>query len=246
MQLQSHDGEMYTCGDIILNAFSSAMPISFDMNVNNRIKVEIDEPWKMGFSHELQQQEQSPDGEQACCASSSNKRGRASNSMKKAKIPGGEAARWNTPHFSFNAPEMTEPLFVYPDGERMNSAREKVPESFATAQELQQQTLFTQQATKKNTNTNRIKRYKESNVLSPMPGKSIGESLMDTAQSGIPFGKSPRKELASSIPEREIRLQKDLPARNLEFSYFSRQLHLILKGKEMLHKSLSLELGKHR
>ncbi|XP_054575909.1 leucine-rich repeat transmembrane protein CCDC168 [Eptesicus fuscus] len=231
-------GKCIPVADIILNAFSSAMPISFDMNVNNRIKVEIDEPWKMGFSHELPQQEQSPDGEQACCASSSNKRGSASNSTKKAKIPGGEAARWNTPHFSFNAPEMTEPLFVYPDGERMNSAREKVPESFATAQELQQQTLFTQRVLhpiphsilnvlpfeklpKRTQTQTGLKDTKSPTVLSPMPGKSIGESFMDTAQSGIPFGKSPRKELASSIPEREIRLRKDLPARNLEFSHFS-------------------------
>nr|KAF6374410.1 hypothetical protein mPipKuh1_009629 [Pipistrellus kuhlii] len=231
-------GKYIPVADIILNAFFSAMPISFDMNVNNRIKVEIDELWKMRFRHELQQQEQSLDGEQAWCASSSNKRDSASNSMKKAKISGGEAAPWNTPHFRFNAPEMTKPLFVYPDAEQMNTARKKVPESFTTAQELQQQTLFTQRVLHpiphsilsvlpfeklpKRTHTQTgFKDTRRPKILSPMPGTSIGESLMDTAQSGIPFGKSLRKELTSSIPEREMRLQEDFPARNLEFSYFS-------------------------
>ncbi|XP_023616591.1 coiled-coil domain-containing protein 168 [Myotis lucifugus] len=241
-------GKYIPVADIILNAISSALPISFDMNVNNRIKVEIDEPWKMRFSHELQQQEQSPDGEQACCASSSDKRGSAPNSMKKAKNPGGEVAPWNTQHFSFNAPKMTEPLFVYPDVERMNSARKKVPEFLTTAQELQQQTLFTQRVLHpiprsilnvlpfeklpKNTQTHTgFKDTRNPKISSPMPGKSIGESLMDAAQSGIPFGKSPGKELANSIPERELRLQKDLPARNLEFSYFSVPASSDFKGQ---------------
>ncbi|XP_059537202.1 leucine-rich repeat transmembrane protein CCDC168-like [Myotis daubentonii] len=241
-------GKYIPVADIIRNAISSALPISFDMNVNNRIKVEIDEPWKMRFSHELQQQEQSPDGEQACCASSSDKRGSASNSMKKAKTPGGGVAPWNTQHFSFNAPKMTEPLFVYPDVERMNSARKKVPEFLTTAQELQQQTLFTQRVlhpiprsilnvlpfekSPKNTQTyTGLKDTRSPKILSPMPGKSVGESLKDAAQSGIPLGKSPRKELAGSIPEREIRLQKDLPARNLEFSYFSVPASSDFKGQ---------------
>ncbi|KAM7111051.1 uncharacterized protein WM277_021865 [Molossus nigricans] len=130
--------------DIIINAISSAIPISLDMNVNNRIKVEMDEPQKMRVNHELQQEEQPPDEERAWCANSSDKRGSATLSMKKVKDQGREAVPWNTQHFSFNAHKMKEPHIVYSDQEQKNSAKEKIPESFTTTQELQQQAHFTQ------------------------------------------------------------------------------------------------------
>ncbi|XP_066091726.1 leucine-rich repeat transmembrane protein CCDC168-like [Saccopteryx bilineata] len=127
--------ESIPVADIMLNV------ISFDMNVNNRIKAETDMPGEMRFSHELQQQEQSsPDGKRAC-VHSRDKRGSAASSMKKAKVQGGEAAPWNTQHFSFNAHKTKEPHFVSSDLELKNSARTKIPKSLSTTQELQRRTL---------------------------------------------------------------------------------------------------------
>ncbi|KAM8786849.1 LOW QUALITY PROTEIN: leucine-rich repeat transmembrane protein CCDC168 [Rhynchonycteris naso] len=132
--------ESIPVADIMLNVISSAMPLSLDINVNNRIKSETDMPGEMRFSHELQQQEQSPDGKRAC-VHFSDKRGSAASSMKKAKVQGGEAAPWTTQHFSFNAHKTKEPHFVSSDLELKISARTKIPKSLSTTQELQRRTL---------------------------------------------------------------------------------------------------------
>ncbi|XP_011361529.1 coiled-coil domain-containing protein 168 [Pteropus vampyrus] len=233
---------------IILNAIFSAMPISLDMKVHKRIKVETDVPRKMRFRHELQQQERSPDGERASCASSSDKRGSTSNSTKEVKEQGREAALWNSQHFSFNAHETKEPYFVKSHLELKNSARKRIPESLTIAQELQQRTLFTQsvlhsvscsilnslpsEKLPKRTKTQKgLKDTGSPKILSPMPGKSISESLIVTAQTGISTEKSPKKELANSILERKIRLPKDLQARTVESFDFSMPASSYFKGQ---------------
>ncbi|XP_015978609.2 coiled-coil domain-containing protein 168 [Rousettus aegyptiacus] len=247
--------------NIILNAIFSAMPISLDMKVHKRIKIETDVPWKMRLKHELQQQGRSPDGERASCANSSDTRGSTSNSTKEVKVQGREAAPWNSQHFSFNAHAMKKPHFVKSCLELKNSARKKIPESLTIAQELQQRTLFTQsvlhsvscsilnalpsEKLPKRTKTQKgLKDTGSLKILSPIPGKSISESLIVTAQSGIPTEKSPKKELASSIPEGKIRLPKDLQARIVESFDFSMPASSYFKGQRNTAQILKSRTGK--
>lgn len=201
-----------------------AMPISLDINVNGRIKVETHVPWKMRLSHELQQQKQSPDGERTAWASSSDKRGSASSNMNKIKVQGREAAL-NTPHLSFNTQKTKETHLVNSGLALKNSARRTVPGSFTTARELQQQALCTQHVLYSISHSilnllpfemlaktqPGLKNMRSPKVSSPKPGQSVSAPFTVTTQRGIPFDKRPRRELDSSIPERKIRLQKDLP-----------------------------------
>ncbi|KAM5312348.1 uncharacterized protein AAES06_021901 [Glossophaga mutica] len=235
--------ESIPVADITLSTISSAMPISLDINVNDRIKVEADMPWKMRFSHELQQREQSPDGERTSWASSNDKRGNASNNTNKIKVQGREAAL-NAPHFGFNTQKMKETHFVNSDLELKNSARKTIPDSFTIARELQQQALCTQhvlysishsilnllpfEMLPKTTKTQpELKDTRSPKVSSPTPGQSVSAPFTVTAQRGIPFEKSPRRKLDSSIPVGKIRLQKDLP----EFLNFSMPASADFKGQ---------------
>ncbi|XP_032258550.1 coiled-coil domain-containing protein 168 [Phoca vitulina] len=224
--------------DMTLNAISSPVPALLDMKMRNRIKAESDVSWKMRFSHELQQQEQSPDGERACCADSSDRRGPASKDMKEVKDQREEGAPRNSRHSSFIAGKMKEPHFVKSELELKNSAKKKSPEPLNTAPELQQQTLFTRSELQcvscsilnslalekqpKRTKTQKALKYAKSpKILSPMLEKSIPESLFVTTQSDIPSERGPRKELARSTPEGKTRLQKDLQVRSLKCFDFS-------------------------
>ncbi|KAF6376009.1 coiled-coil domain containing 168 [Rhinolophus ferrumequinum] len=232
---------------IILNAISSAMPVSLDRKVHSIVKGETDMPRKMRFSHELKARQQSPYGERAWCTDSSDKRDSISNSTKEVEVRGREAL-WNSQHFTFSAHKMKEPHFVKSDLELKSSARNKIRESHTTAQELQQQTLFTQsvlhsiscsilnllplEKLPKRTNPQKgLNATGSPKILSLMPRKSISESFIVTAKRGIPFEKSPRKEVGSSIPEGEIRLQKDFQARTLESFDFSMPVSSEFKGQ---------------
>nr|XP_025730578.1 coiled-coil domain-containing protein 168 [Callorhinus ursinus] len=223
--------------DMILNAISSPVPVLLDMKMHNRIK-ESDVSWKMRFSHKLQQQEQSPDGERACCADSSDRRGPASNDTKEVKDQREEVAPRTSRHSSFIAGKMKEPHFVKSELELKNSAKKKIPEPLNTAPELQQQTLFTRSVLQcvscsilnslplekqpKRTKTQKDLKYaKGPKMLSPVLEKSIPESLFVTTQSDIPSERGPRKELARSTPEGKTRLQKDLQVRTLKCFDFS-------------------------
>nr|XP_025864694.1 coiled-coil domain-containing protein 168 [Vulpes vulpes] len=222
--------------DMILSAISSPVPVLLDMKMYNRIKAESDVSWKMRFSHELQQREQSPDGEKACSADSSDNRGLPSSSTKEVKDQCEEAALRNSQHSSFIAGKMKEPHFVKSELEVKNLARENVTEPLNTVQELQQQTLFTKsvlhcvscsilnslplEKLPKRTKTQKGLKYAKSpKILYPVLEKSIRESLIVTTQSDILSERGPRKELASSIPE--VKLQKDLQARTLKCFDFS-------------------------
>ncbi|XP_030164834.1 coiled-coil domain-containing protein 168 [Lynx canadensis] len=224
--------------DKTLNAISSPMPVSLDVKMHNRIKAESDVLWTMRFSHERQQQELSPDGERASGAFSSDKRGRASRGMKEVKGQREEAAPRSSQHFSSITGKMEEPRCVRSELELENSARKKIPEPLNTAQEQQQQTLFTQSALHcvsctilnslpveklpKRTKAQKGLQYAKSpKLLSPELGKSVRESLIITTQSDIPSERGPRKELARSTPEGKRRLQKDLQGRTLKFLDFS-------------------------
>ncbi|KAB0395932.1 hypothetical protein E2I00_000234, partial [Balaenoptera physalus] len=211
---------------VILNAFSSPMAVSLDMKVHNRSKVEMDMPWKMRFSHELQHQGQWPDGERASCPYSRGEKGRASNVRKEVKDLGGEAAPWNSQHLTIHAPNMKEPRFVKSDLKWKYSARKKIPESLTIAQELQQHTLFTQSVLHSVSCSilNSLpfeklpKRTKPQSpkILSPMTGKSLSEPLIVKAPTDTLSERGPAKELASSIPEEKIGLPKDLRVRTLK------------------------------
>nr|XP_055191856.1 leucine-rich repeat transmembrane protein CCDC168 [Nyctereutes procyonoides] len=222
--------------DMTLNAISSPVPVLLDVKMYNRIKAESDVSWKMRFSHELQQREQSPDGEKACSADSSDNRGLPSSSTKEVKDQCEEAALRNSQHSSFIAGKMKEPHFVKSELEVKNLARENVTEPLNTAQELQQQTLFTKsvlhcvscsilnslplEKLPKRTKTQKGLKYAKSpKILYPVLEKSIRESLIVTTRSDILSERGPRKELASSIPE--VKLQKDLQARTLKCFDFS-------------------------
>ncbi|XP_046931301.1 leucine-rich repeat transmembrane protein CCDC168 [Lynx rufus] len=224
--------------DKTLNAISSPMPVSLDVKMHNRIKAESDVLWTMRFSHERQQQELSPDGERASGAFSSDKRGRASRGMKEVKGQREEAAPRSSQHFSSITGKMEEPRCVRSELELENSARKKIPEPLNTAQEQQQQTLFTQsvlhcvsctilnslpvEKLPKRTKAQKGLQYAKSpKLLSPELGKSVRESLIITTQSDIPSERGPRKELAGSTPEGKRRLQKDLQGRTLKFLDFS-------------------------
>ncbi|XP_014637265.1 PREDICTED: coiled-coil domain-containing protein 168 [Ceratotherium simum simum] len=233
--------------DIILKAISSPIPVSVDMKMHNRMTAETDMLWKTRFSHELQQQEQSPGGGRAWCADSGDKRGSASNGTEEVKAPGGEEETQNSQHFSLNAHKMKGSYSVKSDLELKNSVRKNIPESLTIAQELQQQILFTQsilhsisccllnslpfEKLPKRTKTQKgLKHTGSPKILSPMPGKSVSESLIVTAQSDIPSERGSRKELASSILEGKIKLQKDLQARTLQSFDFSMPASSELKG----------------
>ncbi|KAF5920371.1 hypothetical protein HPG69_009621, partial [Diceros bicornis minor] len=233
--------------DIILKAISSPIPVSVDMKMHNRMTAETDMLWKTRFSHELQQQEQSPGGGRAWCADSGDKRGSASNGTEEVKAPGGEEETQNSQHFSFNAHKTKGSYSVKSDLELKNSVRKNIPESLTIAQELQQQILFTQsilhsisccllnslpfEKLPKRTKTQKgLKHTGSPKILSPMPGKSVSESLIVTAQSDIPSERGSRKELASSILEGKIKLQKDLQARTLQSFDFSMPASSELKG----------------
>lgn len=222
--------------DMTLNAISSPVPVLLDVKMYNRIKAESDVSWKMRFSHELQQREQSPDGEKACSADSSDNRGLPSSSTKEVKDQHEEAALRNSQHSSFIAGKMKKPHFVKSELEVKNLARENVTEPLNTAQELQQQTLFTKsvlhrvscsilnslplEKLPKRTKTQKGLKYAKSpKILYPVLEKSIRESLIVTTRSDILSERGPRKELASSIPE--VKLQKDLQARTLKCFDFS-------------------------
>ncbi|XP_038286719.1 coiled-coil domain-containing protein 168 isoform X1 [Canis lupus familiaris] len=222
--------------DMTLNAISSPVPVLLDVKMYNRIKAESDVSWKMRFSHELQQREQSPDGEKACSADSSDNRGLPSSSTKEVKDQHEEAALRNSQHSSFIAGKMKKPHFVKSELEVKNLARENVTEPLNTAQELQQQTLFTKsvlhrvscsilnslplEKLPKRTKTQKGLKYAKSpKILYPALEKSIRESLIVTTRSDILSERGPRKELASSIPE--VKLQKDLQARTLKCFDFS-------------------------
>lgn len=224
--------------DIALHAITSSMPVSLDMKMHNRIKAESDVSWTMRFSHERHRQEQSPDGERASCAISSGRRGRASRGMKEVKGQHEEVASQSSQHFSFIAGKMEEPHCVKSELELENSTERKIPEPLNTAQELQQQTLFTQSVLhcvsctilnslslekllKRTKAQKGLKYAKSPRILSPELGKSIRESLIITTQSDIPSERGPRKERARSIPEGNRRLQKDLQGRTLKFLDFS-------------------------
>ncbi|XP_025779784.1 coiled-coil domain-containing protein 168 [Puma concolor] len=224
--------------DKTLNAISSPMPVSLDVKMHNRIKAESDVLWTMRFSHERQQQELSPDGERASGAFSSDKRGRASRGMKEVKGQREEAAPRSSQHFSSITGKMEEPRCVRSELELENSARKKIPEPLNTAQEQQQQTLFTQsvlhcvsctilnslpvEKLPKRTKAQKGLQYAKSpKLLSPELGKSVRESLIITTQSDIPSERGPRKELARSTPEGKRRLQKELQGRTLKFLDFT-------------------------
>lgn len=224
--------------DMTLNAISSSVPVLLDMKMHNRIKPESDVSWKMRFGHELQQQEQSPDGERVCCADSSDRTGRASNDTEEVKDQREEAAPRNSQLSSFIAGKMKEPHFLKSELELKNAARKKIAEPLNTDPELQQQTLFTQSVlqcvscsilnslplekqTKRTKTQKGLKYAKSPKILSPVVEKSIPKSLIVTTQSHIPFERGPRKELASSTPEAKIRLRKDLQARTLKCFDFS-------------------------
>ncbi|KAF6084367.1 hypothetical protein HJG60_008637 [Phyllostomus discolor] len=248
--------ESIPVADTTLSVISFAMPISLDINVNDTIKVETDVPWKMRFSHELQQQEQSPDGARTSWANSSDKRGSASNNMNKIKVQGREAAL-NTPHFSFNTQKTKETHFVNSGLALKNSARKTIPGSFTTVRELQQQAFCTQHVLysishsilnllpfkmlPKTTKTQpRLKDTRSPKVSSPTPGQSVSAPFNVTAQCGIPFDKRPRKELDSSIPEGKVRLQKDLP----EFLNFSMPASPNFKGQRNVAQIPKSRTGK--
>lgn len=223
--------------DMTLKATSSPVPVLLDVKMHNRIKAESDVSWKMRFSHKLQQQEESPDGERACYADSSDRRGRASNVTTEVKDPCEEAAPWSSEHPSFIAGKMKELYVVKSELELKNSAKIKIPEPLNTALELQQQTFLTQSVLQsvscsilnslpfekqpKRTKTQKGLQYAESpKILSPVLEKSVPKSLTVTAQSDIPAERGPRKELARS-PEEKIRLRKDLQGRTLKGFDFS-------------------------
>uniref|UniRef100_A0ABI7WFE7 Coiled-coil domain-containing protein n=1 Tax=Felis catus TaxID=9685 RepID=A0ABI7WFE7_FELCA len=224
--------------DKTLNAVSSPIPVALDMKMHNRIKAESDVLWTMRFSHERQQQELPPDGERASGAFSSDKRGGASRGMKEVKGQREEAAPRSSQHFSSITGKMEETRCVRSELELENSARKKIPEPLNTAQEQQQQTLFTQsvlhcvsctilnslpvEKLPKRTKAQKGLKYAKSpKLLSPELGKSVRESLIITTQSDIPSERGPRKELARSTPEGKRRLQKDLQGRTLKFLDFS-------------------------
>nr|XP_044635664.1 LOW QUALITY PROTEIN: coiled-coil domain-containing protein 168 [Equus asinus] len=234
--------------DIILKAISSPMPVSLDMEIHNRTQAETNMLWKTRLSHEQQQQEQSSGGERAWCACSRDKRGSASNGIKKVKAPGREAALQNSRHFSLNAHKRKMSRFVKSDLELKNSVRKNIPESLTITQELQQQILFIQsvlhsvsccllnsfpfEKLPKRTKTQKgLKHTRRSVILSPLPGKSVSESLIVTARSDIPSEKGSRKELAGSILKGKMKLQKALQARSLESFDFSMPASSELKGQ---------------
>lgn len=219
--------------DIILNAVSSATPVSFAMNMYNGKKVETDMPWKTGFSHK--QQKQSLGGESTWWADYRDRWARASGGVRDVKGKGGEAALPRFQHLSFNAHNVTEAAFVKSGLEQKNPARKTGPESVTTAQELPQQAPPTQcgsqsvncsilnslPSEKLPKRTKTQKGLKDPKILSPEPGKSVSESVIVTAQSDIPSERGPRKKPAASILEEKIRLQKDLQASTLESFDFS-------------------------
>nr|XP_008532128.1 PREDICTED: coiled-coil domain-containing protein 168 [Equus przewalskii] len=234
--------------DIILKAISSPMPVSLDMEIHNRTQAETNMLWKTRLSHEQQQQEQSSGGERAWCACSRDKRGSASNGIKKVKAPGREAALQNSRHFSLNAHKRKMSRFVKSDLELKNSVRKNIPESLTITQELQQQILFIQsvlhsvsccllnsfpfEKLPKRTKTQKgLKHTRRPVILSPLPGKSVSESLIVTARSDIPSEKGSRKELAGSILKGKMKLQKALQARSLESFDFSMPASSELKGQ---------------
>ncbi|XP_045884290.1 coiled-coil domain-containing protein 168 [Meles meles] len=223
--------------DMTLNATSSPVPVLLDVKMHNRITAESDVSWKMRFSHKLQQQEDSPDGEKACYADSSDRRGRASSDTMEVKDPCEEAAPWSSERPSFIAGKMKEPYVVKSELELKNSAKIKIPEPLNTALELQQQTFLTQSVLQsvscsilnslpfekqpKRTKTQKGLRYvKSPKILSPVLEKSIPKSLIVTTQSDIPAERGPEKELARS-PEEKIRSGKDLQGRTLKSFDFS-------------------------
>ncbi|XP_072832735.1 leucine-rich repeat transmembrane protein CCDC168 [Vicugna pacos] len=233
--------------DVILNAISSSMPVSLDVEEHNRIKIETGRPWKRKFSHELQERGQSPGGEGAWGAHSREKRVWAAKVGEEVKDYGGEAAPRNSQHFTVHAHKKEEPHFVKSDLERKNSARKITPESLTIAQELQQHARFMQnvshsvscsvlnllpfQKLPKRTKTQRgLKDTGSLKISSPVTEKSISESLIVIAQSGFPSGRGPRKELASSVPEGKMRLQTGSQVRSLQSFGCSRPASSKIKG----------------
>nr|XP_031321509.1 coiled-coil domain-containing protein 168 [Camelus dromedarius] len=233
--------------DVILSAISSSMPVSLDVGVHNRIKIETGRPWKRKFSHELQQRGQSPGGEEAWGAHSREKRGWAAKVGEEVKDYGGEAAPRNSQHFTVHAYKKEEPRFVKSDLERKNSARKITPESLTIAQELQQHARFMQnvshsvscsvlnslpfQKLPKRTKTQRgLKDTGSPKISSPVTEKSLSESLIVIAQSGFPSGRGPRKELASSVQEGKMRLQMGSQVRSLQSFGRSRPASSKIKG----------------
>ncbi|XP_010829856.1 PREDICTED: uncharacterized protein LOC104982217 [Bison bison bison] len=218
-------------------ATSSPKSVSLDMKVHNRTKVETDMPGKMRFHPEIQQQGHWSDGRGAWCPYSRAKR---ENVRKELKGHSGEAAPRNFQHLTSRAHHMKEARFVKSDLKQKYSARGKIPESRTIAEELQQQTFFTQTVLRsvsssilnslpsekapKRTKTQR------SRILSPATEKSLGESLAVKASSDFLSETDPTKELAGSSPEGKKELQTDLQGRALQSFGISRPDSSEIKG----------------
>uniref|UniRef100_A0A4W2CVI5 Coiled-coil domain-containing protein n=1 Tax=Bos indicus x Bos taurus TaxID=30522 RepID=A0A4W2CVI5_BOBOX len=218
-------------------ATSSPKSVSLDMKVHNRTKVETDMPGKTRFHPEIQQQGHWSDGRGAWCPYSRAKR---ENVRKELKGHSGEAAPRNFQHLTSRAHHMKEARFVKSDLKQKYSARGKIPESQTIAEELQQQTFFTQTVLRsvsssilnslpsekapKRTKTQR------SRILSPVTEKSLGESLAVKASSDVLSETDPTKELAGSSPEGKKELQTDLQGRALQSFGISRPDSSEIKG----------------
>ncbi|XP_061290362.1 leucine-rich repeat transmembrane protein CCDC168 [Bos javanicus] len=218
-------------------ATSSPKSVSLDMKVHNRTKVETDMPGKMRFHPEIQQQGHWSGGRGAGCPYSRAKR---ENVRKELKGHSGAAAPRNFQHLTSRAHHMKEARFVKSDLKQKYSARGKIPESRTIAEELQQQTFFTQTVLRsvsssilnslpsekapKRTKTQR------SRILSPATEKSLGESLAVKASSDVLSETDPTKELAGSSPEGKKELQTDLQGRALQSFGISRPDSSEIKG----------------
>ncbi|XP_053419280.1 leucine-rich repeat transmembrane protein CCDC168 [Nycticebus coucang] len=223
-QGEETEGHLQTQSDTMCAVSSKLSPLKSEESLT-----ETDGLRETGVSHKQQQKEQSTDEETAWCTDPSDQVS-ASDGTKDVKDKGGRTTR----HRSFNTYKIKDLTLVKSNLELRKSASKNIPE----AQKMQQQTLATQRVLNSISRfilnslsfQKSMKRTKPPkcigdtgslDISSSMPVKSISESLILATQSDVPSERGPSKEIISSIPERETRLQKDLQVRTPESFDFS-------------------------